>query len=400
MKPGFKLGIVSMAVVLVLIALIQAAQKTPVDWHPTYSPKDKIPYGTYILKHELKTIFPQNHSVTDIDEPVYTYFSDTDPDPEDDFIFIGDTFDIGRAALGKLLTFVHSGHTAFISAHAVPPSLCDTLGIKIAAFDNYEASVPYKNDSTWLSLARFGKRVYYDRIHSARVFSDLAKQTRILGYFHREAVSVPDFIAVSVGKGTLYLHLEPEVFTNYYLLQKEPYAIAVNALRYIKGMRILWYDGQFNLDQEATPLRFILSRPALRWGWYILLFALVVFLLFKSKREQRPVPVIPPEPNLSVTFAETIGSLYYENGNPGNMVLKKIAYFLFLLRQQFHLDTGNLSDDGFRYALGQRVGMNPQEVASFLDILAAYQNRDGWTEEDLKYIHNVIEQFKQKANLL
>lgn len=399
MKSGYKLGVFSLAAVLLLIALIQAAQKTPLDWTPTYNPDDKIPFGTYVLFHELKTIFPENERVTGLEESVYTYFDRERSSGNTGFLFVGSAFEVGKPALGKLLQFAYSGHDLFISARYLPEDLMDTLALEATDFSNYEAGVDYKNDSSFFSCGRDGQPVYLDRIKNPRVFSRLTTRCRILGYFQRGGVSVPNFVEVRFGRGRIMLHLGPGLFTNYYLLQQPSYELAAAALGKMNGKRILWYDGQFDRNEERTPLRFILSRPALRWAWYILLFALLTFLIFKSKREQKAIPIVAPEPNLSVAFAETIGSLYYENGSPGNMVHKKIEYFLFELRRRFHLDTDDLADKRLAYMLSQRVGMDEVEVSGFLHTLMDYKSRESHSGQDLKYLNNLIQQFKQKANL-
>lgn len=399
MRSGYKLGIFSLAVVLLFIALIQAAQKTPLDWTPTYNPNDKIPFGTYVLFHELQTIFPENEAVTELKEPVYTFFEREQRPESTGFLFVGSEFEIGEAALGKLLQFVHSGHDLFISARYLPDDLMDTLQLATTDFSNYKAGVDYKNDSSSFSAGKKGQSVYLDKVKTSMVFSKLTMQCRILGYFHRGDISVPNFVSLRFGRGNILLHLEPGLFTNYYLLKRRSYALAVVALRHLNGKRIIWYDGQYDRDGAHTPLRFILSSPPLRWSWYILLLTLIVFLIFKSKREQKAIPVVTAEPNLSVAFAETVGSLYYENGTPGNMVRKKIEYFLFGLRQRFPLDTVDLSDKKLITMLSQRLGIGEPEVSSFLQVLIDYKNREDYSEQDLKYVNNLIEQFKQKAKL-
>jgi hypothetical protein len=396
MKSGYKLGVFSIVVVLLLIALIQAAQKTPLDWNPTYNPNDKIPFGTYVLYHDLKTIFPENKQVTGLEESVYTYFDREKPTDRTGFLFVGSEFEVGKVAINKLLQFAYSGHDLFISAKYLPDELLDTLKITVTNFSNHKAGVDYKNDSSFFSSGREGQAVYLDKIADPMVFSSLTMHCRILGYFQRGGVSVPNFVEVRFGRGKILLHLGPKLFTNYYLLKEPSYELAIAALHQMDGKRILWYDGQFARNRERSPLRFILSQPALKWAWYILLFALLAFLIFKSKREQKAIPIIDPEPNLSVAFAETIGSLYYENGTPGNMVRKKIEYFLFELRRRFHLNTEDLADKKLVYLLSQRVGMHETEVSAFLNILTDFKSRESHSEQDLKYLNNLIEQFKQK----
>ena len=65
--------------------------------------------------------------------------------------------------------------------------------------------------------------------------------------------------------------------------------------------------------QEAqTPLRVILQYPALKWALYLLLAGALCYVLFRARREQRPIPVIHPPENKMLEFIATVSSLYYK----------------------------------------------------------------------------------------
>ena len=400
MKSNLKLGIALLVIVLIATALMQANQKERINWDKTFSPKDKIPYGTFVIKKELKNILPKSQNIKTVNQTLYTFLDGESYGKNDAILFIGRVFNIGEASNNQVLDFVKKGGTLFASAEDFESPFLDSLKLNISSFNEYKAHLELEESIVKIYLPN-GNSAVYNKMKYFNLFDQLDESTtHILGYVEKGEVAVPNFIKIKYGAGQVFLHLSPEVFTNYYVLQKNPFSVAHQSLSVLNGKNILWYDGQYNYEQETTPLRFILSNPALRSAWYLLLFVLIIYLIFKSKREQRAVPIVTPEPNLSIAFAKTIGSLYYENGSPENMVLKKIEYFLFQLRKQYNLSTENLSDPQFIYALGQRTAIPESEIKTFLSQIQSLQSQATYSIEDLKNTYHIIEQFKQKANLL
>jgi len=401
MKSNLKLGIFLLVIVLIMTALIQVNQKEKINWNRTYNPKDKIPYGTFVIKNELKNILPHSSEIKTVKQTLYTFLDEGKYDNHAAIVFIGSSFSIGEAGNKKVLDFVKKGGTLFVSTNMFDQRFLDSLEVGITDFNEYKAGIKPQDNTVKIHLSNKDKAFVYDKLKYIFVFDQLKKNaTTIVGYAQKGSVSVPNFVKINLGEGQVFLHLEPDVFTNYYVLQEGPFSIAYHSLKYLDGKNILWYDGLYDLDQARTPLRFILSNRALSAAWYLLLFSLILYLIFKSKREQRAVPIIEAEPNLSIAFAKTIGSLYYENGSPGNMVLKKIEYFLFQLRKQYYLNTNDLSDPQFIYALSQRTVIPEEEIMEFINQIQILQNQEGYSIKDLKNIYQLIEQFKQKANLL
>lgn len=402
MSSNIKMGLILLIIVMVVIALIEATKKDAIDWRKTYNAKDKTPYGTYVLSNEFKNLLSDTVSIVPVEGSLYSFFEEKDHADNATLLFVGSDFAMGKAGAKRLLSFVKEGGYAFIAASKFDIELIRALEVGHQEFSEYEAQVDFKEDAISLFLAKtYPNRVVLDKLKLFSVFNKMNKETTtILGYAQKGQVAVPNFIRVKHGKGHVFLHLEPDLFTNYYLLQKETFPIAYQSLAYLGDRQVLWY-GQLSKPEEAsTPLRFILGEPALRSAWYILLVSLLLFLIFKSKREQRAVPIIEPEANLSIAFAKTIGSLYYENGVPGNMVSKKIDYFLFEIRRRYHLDTTDLKDKRFILSLSDRTNLPKEEVEVFIDQLQSFQQQLSFSTGDLKNIYKLIEQFKEKANII
>ncbi len=397
MRGNRKLGLILLGVVMVVIAVIQAGQKEPVNWRKTYNPKDKIPFGTYVVRQELQHLFPENEDLEEVNRSLYSFFTDSteNRDLGEEFFFVGDYFDPGMAALQKLMDYVSSGNTAFLATTFIPDSLAHRLNLSIAEFESYEVDGDYAYETPVYALTGDTLPVEYDRPHPAFFFDTLDSTSTILGNLVYKDRRFPNFVKVSLGKGNFYIQLDPDVYANYYMLKKENYKLAHNSLQHLKGTHLLWYDGQYNTAVERTPLRVILGHPALRWAWYILLLTLLLYLIFKSRREQGAVPIVEPEKNQSVAFAKTIGSLYYENGSPGDMLKKKIRYFHYTFKREFHLGRLAFEDPEWRRQVSLRLGIPEDEISTFFRQLETYRER-GSGAGDLIKIQDLIEDFKQK----
>lgn len=401
MNRSVTLGVGLLLVVLIGIALIDAGAKRPVDWTPTYDQRDKIPFGLFVLHTELPAMLGTKKKYADTEVSFYEEVSNLNSLKKFDWAII-DVLDYGSYAEEEskpLLEFVHKGGELFIASAYLNDWLLDTLDI---AQDEIRPDIFFPTDKTvTYSLGLEDERIQLEKVTSFMIFSKLnSKTSKILGNVHTRGRSLPNFVQIKFGKGSFYLHSTPLVFTNYHMLSEKGYTYATKALNVITKNHVLWSDNYYASMESSSPLRVMLGHSGFKQAWYLLLFGLVLLLIFKSRRTQRAVKVVHPEPNLSKEFAKTIGNLYYENGNPGNVIGKKIDYFLFAVRAHYQLETTDLQDDKFCRQLALRAGMDVEEVRLFLRSLEMYQRKSNYTTQDVKVVNEIIEDFKNKANIL
>ena len=402
MKNANKFGLWIVGITVLLIAFVDLASDTRVDWHRTYDQRDKIPYGLYIAHEELPRILGEDVHMEDFQSMNYESLKKFLPGKEQSsMVFIVDNIYEGKEVALELLDFVERGGEVFLSSNSLPSELLDTLGVKQDYHYPYVINEVVDMEDRPFSLAD-GTTAYYKDLDYPGLFTQLdSADTRIVGSFAVQDKDIPDFIEIKRGKGRFLLHLEPLMFTNYYLLQPDNFQYAAKALKLLSRKQIYWYDATFKNPGEAhTPLRVFLQHRGLRQAWYLLLFGLILFLLFKSKREQRAVEVVEPEPNLSKEFARTIATLYYESGNPGNLVQKKVEYFLYDLRTYFQLDILRLEEEDFARQLAGKSGVSIAECTALIQLLLRYRKVQAASDSDLLALHREIEEFKHKANML
>jgi hypothetical protein len=180
--------------------------------------------------------------------------------------------------------------------------------------------------------------------------------------FRRQSLGEIDryenFFKVRVGDGAIYFHSTPMAFTNYHLYRKETF-------NYCSAFVNEFNSGDVNIDVfnhyyrqdfndsfrnsrnpnlPSSPLAFILSIAALKWAWYLILVGLLGFVIFRSKRNQRIIPVIAPVKNNSLEFSKTVGRLFYKERNHKRMAQEICQYFFNFLRKRYHISTKNFDD--------------------------------------------------------
>jgi hypothetical protein len=401
MKKSIIVWIVLLIAIVLGIALIDASATRPINWQKTYNIRDKIPFGLYVLHEELPNIMGADRQIHDFGRTFYEEMATLDSAKNYGaaLIEIDDYMGFDQEETNKVLDYVAKGGEIFLSAKYYNPLLLDTLGLAVEGLD-YGRFLPTADRVTY-SLGDDTTRIKVDKIEDFQIFSKLnAGNVTVLGHLHSRGRAIPNFIQVNIGKGYIYLHCLPEIFTNYHLLQEESYDYATKALHVIRHPDLRFSDLYYAWERPRTPLRVILGNPGFYQAWYLLLVGLLVLLLFKSKREQRAVAVVKPEPNLSKEFAETIGNMYYENGNPANIIHKKIDYFLFSIRALYQLDTMELLDDKFLKQLSLKAGVDKEETRQLMVMLERYRKVKNHHIDDVKIVNNAIEDYKQKAKII
>ncbi|KAB2814377.1 hypothetical protein [Phaeocystidibacter luteus] len=74
-------------------------------------------------------------------------------------------------------------------------------------------------------------------------------------------------------------------------------------------------DRNPNSSDQRSPITFLLSYRSLRWAWFVLVGSLVAFLIFRTQRRQRVIPIINRPKNQTLEFAKSLGILQSKSAN-------------------------------------------------------------------------------------
>ena len=395
MDKSLKIYIVLLVLIIIGVVIADSNEAKPIDWTPTYAVSDKIPFGLYVFDKETKDFF-KNQKIEKLSLTPYEYLESKYDDEtlvknykiKGTIINISEFSKIDAASVKELCYFVSHGNTAFLSGKVLPNELLDTLKLKMDS--EYKMSDSITN---WVANPKLGTSKY--RLTEGggnNYFSKTdPKHTTILGFEGGDSTRV-NFIKVNYHHGAFLLHTQPAAFTNFHLLKGNHHEYAEKVLSYIPNGNIYWFiKNQDGNVISQSPMRYILSQPALKWAWFIFLFGMVVFMFFNARRKQRIVPIIAPMTNTTTDFAKSIGNLYYQEGDHDNIINKKIIYFLEKVRNEYLIDTNKLDDD-FTIKLHHKSGKNINDIKRAVFLINAHaKSPHSSIEEDLIQISNAIE---------
>jgi hypothetical protein len=385
------LYIVPFVVMFIIVVAVQLGAPPAINWDPSFTRSDKVPYGAYILYDLLPQIFP-NGAVATISEPAYNALSYRGTTGEV-YLAVNDRFDVDELDTRALLEYADSGNTLFIAAEDFGGPLVDSLGFQTTMSAN-----PF-GDSTSLNFvnpalkARANYR--YKRMTVDGYFSqfDTARSV-VLGENNDRAAN---FIMMERGKGRIFLSSVPYAFTNYNLVDSANAGYAFAALSYVDGETILW-DEHYKAGRGAagSPLGYVLGLPSLRWAFFTLLVGVILFMIFMGRRQQRIIPVIKPLPNTTLDFTRTVAQLYLHHRDNKNIAEKKITYFLEHLHSTFGVNTSERSEELYR-TIGARSGVDVDHVKSIFGMIDSVRSATVVDSTRLIAINKAIERFYRES---
>ena len=395
MNKTIKIYIGLLVLLFVGIIAIEFSTPPPINWTKTYNETHKIPYGTFVFYNELNTVFPES-KVHDINVTPYEYFDDYYSWEDSTYLtkgtymLIDEYAAIDASSAQELLDFASHGNDIFMSTNYLPQRFLDSLYLETD--NDYdlkgEATLSFsnpifKNDS--ITIEKGLNNIYFSELDSTI--------TTVLGYQKFDSKSRINFVKIEHVDGNLYLHLQPAAFTNYHLLKKSNKKYAAATLSYLPDDTIFFDSRNKSVKKLGnSPLRFVLSQPALRWAWYIALISIVLFMIFNAKRKQRIVPIIQPLQNTTIAFTKTIGNLYYETKDHNNLIDKKITYFLEYIRRVYYLDT-QILDEKFMKNLALKANKKDSDTKKLINLIAHLKAKTNCNEDDLLRLSKAIEDF-------
>ena len=399
MGKTIKLYLAGIFLLVLIILLIDTFRIKPTNWKPTYSLDYKNPFDLYVFNREIKNIIPENRITRILSTPYEYIQNQTDTVTylmiRQNMYFIGDTV---------ILEKVKEGSNLFVSSENFVRNITDSLALKYTEADS-DLSLK-KLDMLTLSLTNknWSKADYQMKpVNNTFAFVDAdAATTTILGTEKLPDGKIyPNFLNIKYGKGYIFIHNQPQVFTNHALLSEQSSAgYVAHLLSYIpKDRPVVWFvQGQTlnpNAPKNETGLSVVFRYPALRAVWLLLVYGLLLYIFFNSKRRQRIVPVIKPLRNTTVEFVQTIGNLYYQQGNTANVIDKKIVFFLDRIRTGYFIDTSKL-DERFAEKLKSKSEKDIELITEIIDFINEFRKNKTAEKKDLIHINKLIEAFWDK----
>ena len=384
MNKTFRIYGIILVIVLVILGLLEVNKTEVIDWRKNFDIHKKTPFGLYVFNQEVNGLLK---NVEHVEESPFNYYKQNPNLPPHNILVFNKHFD--DESWKKILEQTEKGANVLV-IDKVFYSLPDTIDISYKYLNDIDDD---KKLTFHLLDKKMKNSILIDKAPSGTGFKEINSGQKILGYIEKDGKKVSfNFIQVPFGKGNFYLHSEPLILTNYYLLKPEGHKYVENVFSYLPNNKTIWFTENYNKKRESqSPLRFILQNDNLRHAWQLLLVGLLLFALFNIRRKQRIVPIIEPLKNKSVEFVKSIGNLYLQEGTPHDMASKKIQYFLNKVRLDLMIDTQHL-DDNFIKKLHLKTGKNIELIQEAVDLINKTQNQhSGIKHSDLAKINEVLD---------
>lgn len=405
-----------LGILLVGFVVVTALSPEPADWSPSYSRYDDIPLGTSALAEVLPEVLPQQQVIFQ-KSPIFDTLAHLPQHTS--YVNITHELVLPEPYLSRLLKYVAQGNTAFIAAEDFG-QLGDTLQFRLLLAGNENVienmnpqdSTPplhvnfthptLKSKQDFLMPEKAIPYYFDTSINPKNTYTGLAYAQQDTVLYH--------FIKINFGKGVFYLHCNPRVFSNYFILEKNTQKYPFKVLSYLPLQTTYWEEKQvfFNSsgksrisrksrhhdfsENDDSVFRFLLSQPSLKAAYFLTLLGILLFVIFQGRRRQRIIPIVTPPSNTSLVFVQTVGQLYFNEGNHLDIARKKITYWQAFLRRKLYISYNDLGEE-CKKELTQKTALSSEAIEELCRYVVYVQNAKQINAKELHYLNTLIENF-------
>ena len=190
------------------------------------------------------------------------------------------------------------------------------------------------------------------------------------------------------------------LFTNLYLLENDGFDYANHVISHLPNQPIIWdeyhkiYRNDEDVANSKTPLRFVMQHHPLKYAWYTILVAALLFVIFRSKRQQRIIPLIPRVENTSIAFAQSLGALYYQANSGRYLAMELMKLFNNFNRRKFGI-TRKTKNDGLAQELAKKSKVPIDLIESILKLeLQIVYNPSSKIKDNVELYQQLSEYYK------
>ena len=355
-----KILFVGLAVLLVAYFAFNRQNTKRYRWTESYKASSNQPYGTMFVQKLLASYRPNQKFIFNDKTPLHKLLDSAGVKTKTDYVFIGYGIYLDGEDIEALQSFIASGNDAFIAAVDLPFGVLSSVFVDecnreivlderdtlSATFNFYNKTL--KTEKGYTFAYRFGKVdfPYYWNVLNHEVLCDTAKLLVPIGYAYPNKVN---FFRIPYGKGNLYIHTNPLAFTNYFLVKPDKVEYASSVFSHLHGESIIWDEFSKseltpNNAPKVNPMSYILQQDSLRYAWWLMLFAALLYTLFTAKRKQQVIPVLEGKTNTSLEFVNTIAALHFQNGNHRDIAKKRMKYFFYTIKARYGLHIQSLTE--------------------------------------------------------
>jgi hypothetical protein len=402
--------------ILGVIALIFFVfnDKKEYSWNETYRAGSDQPYGALFIQKLLEENLGGGKFAIRDKGSLQKLLEKKEFTKNTKYVFIGESLYLSATDKDALGKFIRDGNEVFIAAKEMPEFITDLYSaecnnlvvldenhVQTATLNFYHPTLQQKYGYKY-SYRVMDMDVPYDwYIFNEGLFCDSTRLLTPLGY---QEPGEANFIRIKHGDGYIYLHSNPIVFTNLFLIQKQKMDYASAVFSHLEGKNVIWEEfGKIRLaggdpDGFNSPLYYIMQQPSLKYAWWLIVAATLLYVLFAAKRTQRVIPVLEPKTNTSLEFVKMIAALHYQNKNHMDMARKKMKYFYYFIRSKYGIHGHPFSEE-MTQRLSEKSKVPLGDVKAVFKFNKLVEEGSGGAIDEIRLanFYNVIENFYKQC---
>lgn len=383
-------------VVVIVFVVYEINRPVPINWETSYHHLHTRPFGSYAL-HQLMKEEPVSLQAT-----FKTNFELIVNDSiEAHLLIMANTFTTTDQDAETLLNYVASGKTVMIHALNYQGALADSLNLKVSE----KLSFSLASDIEKMLVDPPKNAILFKGEDEAEQISEIAMTVNFIEYQepaevlatnqYKEAV----LLGYEIGKGKLLVSTTPLLLTNYFILQARKAMTAEKLMGFFPQGEAILHNEFYEMGnmEESTPLRILLREDALRSATYLAMFTGLLFLVFKSKREQRAIPIISPLRNTSLEFAQTLGQLYYRQLNHQKLAHKRLLFWKDYVYRHFLIPLSHWQDEHMN-ELAHKSGKPKENIQALFLLFEKVDQKGMISKEELLELEKQLNTFYGKES--
>lgn len=385
-KNSIIFGAIAFVFIVVVVFLISNGNSNSSDegkqqfvsdrWDENYLLDDKNPNGTALFKELVESKVDSSIVISDS-------LLNLSADTLSTFIFVGDKFSLHPAEFDSLMSQVEQGNDLFLSFHEMTENISDSFFYDVYHFWNFDDDVVVFTEKDTFNLSYVYETDTIARIWKLFDYDNMVDTTYdTLSSF----MQTPNFIRFNFGKGTVFLHFNPEMLVNYQLLQKQGFKHASfvadeilqhKRVKWLELGRLMYTDSDFNTDfpssmegqKDESLLQFIFQKMELLIAFLLVILGFILYFIFRSKRYWPVVPFVEKQKNRALEFAETMQSIYWNQHSPYSILVVIRKNFNTMIQKQFFIDLSKEHEQAAVQLLADKSGFDFQKLTELIDLL-------------------------------
>ncbi|MDF1694488.1 MAG: hypothetical protein P1U56_01560 [Saprospiraceae bacterium] len=330
----------SIALLFIVFAALTEYRDVPAhEWKERYSYKDEQPQGLFIFK-ELVTRYYE-----DIPSTLNGYPEDTVNQNSLYIQFVPDY--LAEEVADTLISIAAKGNDVLIIADYFNDIIADTVSTFFDDVFLRDSLLEFNFTDSNIALDTPFIYQFHDRKFIPNIPTDFVLMGGLNWEEDKKHIRVASndslalFTEFPFGEGRIFYHVKKDLFYNYSYRQDFMFDYTQRVLSHFDPKHVYLLSPiqlyGSNNSPKRTPLDYIMSQPALKIAYYLMVLGALIYVFLGGKRKQKIIPVVQKNKNTSLEYVDTVSQLFYQQDQPEKLARHMKNIFYYKMQKKFYI---------------------------------------------------------------